>query len=369
MLDVAYGDGGITKRKDGRLQVAVVVDGRRLYAMVPKRLTGREARKRAEQLRAELVAKREAGLDPSGQTVEVFLRSWIEGLHDARNQRVRPRTLDHYRLVVERHLIPALGDRRLDRLSVRDVQRWLDSDAGAPRTVHHHRAVLRRALNVAVRQRLIDRNPAVPVELPAAPDSGGHPLTDDEANRILAVTADDRLHALWRLAIVTGLRQGELLGLARDDYAARTLTVRHQLQRRGGSWVFTPPKSARTLETLSLGPRTSVIVEAHLRRMAEERTPEWRYHGLMFVTSTGEPYHGSEVLKAWHRACDRAGVPRRRFHDLRHSNVTILTDLGVPEDVRMARVGHSTKRMSRRYGKASVAQDREAANRLDERLA
>lgn len=209
---------------------------------------------------------------------------------------------------------------------------------------------------------------ATGVELPEVEDEGGDPITAEEARRILDATRGDRLHPLWRLALVTGLRQGELLGLARDDYRDGMLTVRHQLQRRGGAWVFTAPKSARRLETIALDADTIAILDAHLRRMAEERQPTWRYHGLMFVTGTGEPYHGSEVLKAWHRACDKAGIPRRRFHDLRHSNQTILTDLGVPEDVRMARAGHSTKRMSRRYGKASEAQDREAVTRLGEAL-
>jgi integrase len=171
MRDVAYGDGTITKRSDGRLQVTVNVAGKRRFAMVPARLVRTDpkaARRKAEELRRELVDKREAGIEPSSQTLAVFLRSWIDGLRDARRQRVRPRTLDHYALIVERHIIPALGKYRLDRLSERHVQAWLDGDAGSPRTVHHHRAVLRRALNVAVRHRLVERNVAVAVELPEA---------------------------------------------------------------------------------------------------------------------------------------------------------------------------------------------------------
>jgi hypothetical protein len=138
MRDVAYGDGTITKRSDGRLQVTVNVAGKRRFAMVPARLVRTDpkaARRKAEELRRELVDKRDAGIEPSSQTLAVFLRSWIDGLRDARRQRVRPRTLDHYALIVERHIVPALGKHRLDRLSERHVQAWLDGDAGSPRTV------------------------------------------------------------------------------------------------------------------------------------------------------------------------------------------------------------------------------------------
>jgi hypothetical protein len=118
MRDVAYGDGTITKRSDGRLQVTVNVGGKRRFAMVPARLVRTDpkaARRKAEELRRELVDKRDAGIEPSSQTLTVFLRSWVDGLRDAKRQRVRPRTLDHYALIVERHIIPALGKHRLDR--------------------------------------------------------------------------------------------------------------------------------------------------------------------------------------------------------------------------------------------------------------
>jgi hypothetical protein len=150
MRDVAYGDGTITKRSDGRLQVTVNVAGKRRFAMVPARLVRTDpkaARRKAEELRRELVDKREAGIEPSSQTLAVFLRSWIDGLRDARRQRVRPRTLDHYALIVERHIIPALGKHRLDRLSGAPRPSLARFRRGSARTIHHHRAVLRRALN------------------------------------------------------------------------------------------------------------------------------------------------------------------------------------------------------------------------------
>lgn len=366
---MAYGDGSIIRRRDGRLQVSVTVDGKRRYRMISARLVARdpvEARRRAQAIQRELLAQRDAELAPSGQTLADFLRSWLTSLRDAKRQRIRPRTLDHYAMIVERHIIPALGARRLDRLSERHVQSWLDADPGSPRTIAHHRAVLRRALNVALRQRLVARNVALAVELPPIPEFRGQPLTLDEARALLAATADDRLGPLWRLALDSGLRSSELLGLAWDDLdlAAGTVTVTSQLQRRHGAWVRTPTKAARSLSVLSLAPETVASLRAHQLLQAAERQPSWRYWGLVFVTPSGEPLEQTSVLRAFHAACDAAGIPRRRFHDLRGSSTTLLQELGVPEEVRMARLGHATKAMARRYAQARPGLDRAAADAL-----
>lgn len=359
MLDVSYGDGTITPRKDGRLQVAVVVAGKRRYAMIP---AGPKQKQRAEAKRRELHAQREAGLDPSAQTLGDFLDGWIVSLH----KRVRPRTLDHYSMIVAQHIKPALGRHRLDRLTERHVQTWIDSDPAAPRTVAHHRAVLRRALNSAVRQRIVGRNVARDVEMPPIPDYRGKPLTLEEASRLLAATKDDRLGAAWRLAIDTGLREMELLGLPWDDIDldAGTLTVRRQLVRRQREWRFDKPKAGRDLETISLAADTVSALRRHQIRQADERQTSWRYFGLAFVTERGDPYQPAAFLREFHRACDKAGISRRRFHDLRGSNATLMRQLGVPEDLRMARLGHSTTTMARHYAQAGTGIDREAAETL-----
>lgn len=360
-----HGQGSVTKRKTGPpYQVSIAINGRRVYRYAH---SAREAKK----VRRELVEMRETDRDPTRLTVADFLRSWIQGLRDAKNQRIRPRTLDHYALITERHIIPALGHHRLSALREAHIQHWLDSDEGAPRTVHHHRAVLRRALNVAIRYRLIGHNPSLGVDLPPARWEGSKPLTVEEANAVLQATKGDRLHALWRLAMISGLRQAELLGLPWEavDLDAGSLTVTSQLQRIGGAWVRTPTKAHRSLATISIGAVTVEALSDHRVRMAGERTPEWRYFGLVFTTPKGEPITNHEVLRQWHKACEKAGIERRRFHDLRHGNASVLRELDVPEDVRMARMGHSTVTQSRRYGKASEAQDRAAADALDRALA
>lgn len=357
-----HGAGSIIRRKDGRLQVAVtMLDGRRIFRYVPKDRDKMRQRRRAEVLRRELVAYREHEIEPWTQTLGDFLRSWIAGLPDARKP-PRPRTVEHYRYVVDRYLIPGLGTVRLDRLSPRVLQGWVDADRS--RSAAHHYAVLRRALNVAVRQHIISSNPALAVEAPERDEFTGSPLTEAEARALM--TATDRLAPLWRLAIDSGLRESELLGLAWEDVDldAGTLTLRAQLYRDGKTWALVPPKTKRE-QPLNLAPSTVSALREHKRKMAAERTPEWRYHGLVFVTPKGEPIGRSDVLRAFHAACDAVGIARRRFHDLRGSTASILQDEGIPEHVRMARLGHVTTAMARHYAGQSDRLDRDAAMALE----
>jgi integrase len=404
-----------------RWRVAVTMaDGRRVWRT-------RTTYRAAEAARKGLVEARELDLDPTRLTLAGYLRSWIEGLRDGR--RIRPRTLDHYAMIVETHIIPDLGGIRLASLTARRIQAWVDADPASPRTVHHHRAVLRRALNVAVRQRLLPWNPAMAVELPRVTGDHADPLTLEEARRLIEATKDDRLGVLWRLAIVTGLRQGELLGLtwedvndgplrsvsttgtrrdagptvgatprvisgqgagdirrvsedragpAQDDVGTpvvASLKVHRQLQRlspeRGGDangWARTPTKAARKLEVIALDEATAAALDAHRIRQAAERTAETVYWGMVFRTEAGFPYHSGPILDAFHEACVKAGIRKRRFHDLRGTTASLMAAAGVTEDVRQARLGHATKAMARHYAGASTEQDQAAVELLARRL-
>ena len=358
------GQGTIVRTKTpagaDRWRIAVTMaDGRRVWR------TARTPRE-AERIRRQLVEARELDLDPTRQTLADYLRGWMASLRSS--QRVAPRTLETYGLAVERHIIPALGGHKLAAVTPRRIQAWVDASALAPKTVTLHHGVLHRALGIAVRQRLLPYNPASAVELPRPTRDVARPLTLDEARRLLLATSGDRLHALWRLALVTGLREGELLGLAWDDVDGATITVGHQLQRLDRQWRRTAPKSARTLVRVALDRATAVALDAHRVRMAQERTPAWEFFGLVFVTERGRPFHRPTILREFHVACDKAGIPRRRVHDLRHTTAHILADLGVTMETRKARLGHTTDAMAAHYAGASEAQDQLAVRRLGKAL-
>ena len=367
-----HGDGGITRRRDGRLQVSITLtSGRRIYRTIPRLTDAKRQMELARRAQRELIEVREAELDPGGQTLTVFLRSWLDSMASLPVQRIRPNTLAGYRIIAERHLLPVLGDMRLEAIRERHVQTWLDGLRMSPQYVTHCRAFLRRVLNVAVDKRIIGHNAATRgVELPKVPRYRAAPLTEKEATALLRATSQDRLGAFWRLALFTGFREGELLGLGWKDVDLErgTVTMKTALVRLNGEWVRAETKAAREMDTIAIDGDTARALEAHRIRQAAERQADWSYWGLVFLTPSGRPFHRREITEAFREACDKAGIDRRRVHDLRHSNSTLMRALGIDREVRKARHGHSTDEMDARYSRPSESQDRAAVERLAEAI-
>lgn len=161
----------------------------------------------------------------------------------------------------------------------------------------------------------------------------------------------DRLEALYIAAIGTGLRQGELFGLRWSDVdlATGTLTVRRAYGRTAEGFGFVEPKTAGSRRTLSLPAFVVAALRAHRVRQAEERLavgPVWQDGDLTFSTTIA-PLDSRNVTHAFQRRLEAAGIPRRRFHDLRHSAATLLLVQGVSPRVVQEMLGHSSVTLAR----------------------
>jgi integrase len=341
------GEGSIFHRKDGRWEARVDLgwqDGRRrrkaLYGATRQEVRG----KLVEALRA-----REQGLLSTGssQTVGQFLARWFDGSTVS----LRPKTVRTYEYLVRVHLIPGLGRYRLDRLTPEDVQTFLDRklqvDGLSGQTAAHLRAVLRTALNRAVRWGFVARNVAALSDPPRVRRYDYKVLSPEEAQRLLAATTDDRLHALYSVATALGLRQGEALGLRWEelDLERRELRVRFALQRVKGQLVLVEPKTKTSRRTIRLPVAVVEALRAHRARQLEDRLvagSAWQECGLVFTTRKGTPLEGTEVTKHFQRRLIAAGLPRMRFHELRHSAASLMLAQGVPLRSVMEVLGHST---------------------------
>ena len=276
-----------------------------------------------------------------------YLTQWLESISGD----VKPSTEAHYRLVVTKHLIPALGRLQLDKLTAAHVDAFLHQERGqvADRTRHHHRAVLRRALNKALRQHLIRRNPAAESDPVTVRDAQpARFLTPHEADQVLSAVAGDRLEALYTVALTLGLRQGEALGLQWDsvDLEARRITVCRQLQRIAGEPKLVPLKTARAASERSrVLPMPAVVVDAlraHRARQLDELGSIPLPTSLVFSGRDGSPLINSNVTKRFQTLLARAGLPRMRFHDLRHSCASLLIAQGVAPRTVMEILGHAS---------------------------
>jgi integrase len=200
---------------------------------------------------------------------------------------------------------------------------------------------------LSARPSAIRRTVATLVDRPAASPERPTPLTADQVRDFLAGTAGDRLGPLYGTAIATGCRQGELLGLRWQDMDldTGTLTVAHTLER--GTRELAEPKTERSRRTLRLGAGTVAILRTHKARQAAERLAagrKWQDKDYVFATGIGTPLESRNVTHALQAALARLGLPRQRFHDLRHAYATLMLEEGEDVAIVSKNLGHSTVR-------------------------
>jgi len=364
----ANGEGTIYQRIDGRWEGAAFVlaaDGTRkrirVYGTTRKQAADKLTLKLADSQRGMVVAK------DATITLGEYLEAWLTTVVV---HRIRPTTYETYEGLVRRHLIPGLGDRKLGTLTVKDVRAFLDGllslcqccawgwDARRdpndrhkesrprccaigsccrktlkPATIRYIRAILSAALADGVREDLLGRNVASAVRLPM-PRSDFQPFTASEARKYLLSAAYHRHGALFELALRTGLRQGELLGLQWTDVDLDRghLYIQRTLARTRGGVSFQPVKTYRSARRIVI-PRECIASLKRYRQRQEidqrEAGDKWNKRGLIFVNAHGNPLDPPVIYHAHTAICDLADLRYIRFHDLRHTCATLLLEQGV----------------------------------------
>jgi integrase len=204
-------------------------------------------------------------------TIAEYFDKWLK--NSVRGS-VRRSTFDCYEVICWRHIIPALGGMKLSRLTPVHVQEFyrgrLDSGL-ASASVHKCHTVLHKALSQAVEWRLIPRNVCDAVKAPRPVPKEEMRTHSPQERRRLLETAGDRLEALYVLAVTTGMRQGELLGLKLQDVAleAKTLRVRRTLTRHGGKLALGEPKTKKSRRTIHLTEAAVQVLKAHSNHQLE----------------------------------------------------------------------------------------------------
>lgn len=306
--------------------------------------------KRAAQLAlTEEVERLQAGISTDrGLTVATYLDQWLIG-----KRNLRDTTRRNYSTHVRLYLAPALGHYRLQELRADHLDAlYADLQGGryagaTSATVHHVHRTLRSALNTAVRRRLIAWNPCLHVELPAHRRARSTVWEPRHLVTFLDASAEHRLGALFHLVAFTGMRRGEAIGLHRSslDLERAHLVVEWQITDAGRGPRLGAPKTDAGARTVPIDPVTVDVLREHLQRQDVERAAwgeAWQDHGLVFAREDGSLLRPDAVTRLFGDLVERAGVPRIRLHDLRHTHASLALAAGVDIKVVSDRLGHST---------------------------
>ncbi len=333
--------------------------------------TKRDAR-RVEQ---ELVADLEAGLSPrrAKLTLTEYLRSqWLPHIEANRE----PRTFERYLSAVRTHLVPAIGRVRLDHITPARTQRLLDELSAkglAPKSVHTIRGVLAKALNDAVRWQILPRNPVTPTTTPVVAKRPYRVLSRAEGQLMLEAAVGLPIEPILHVALMCGSRQGEVIGLKWDavDLDAGVIRIVGALKPvLGQGLIYGSTKEDRE-HSVDLTPSVVIVLRDHRIAQMEHRLrvgEAYLDRGFVFTHEDGRPIHPQTLRKWWRKLLAAAEIERPwpTWHDLRHTQATMMLQMGVHPQIVAERLGHATPDVTTRiYSHVVPGLQRRAAHALD----
>jgi integrase len=367
------GEGWVSERSDGRCEAGLPV---------PDPVTGktkylRTTKKTKDEAYAWLATKkheRNTGtlLDFEAEklTLSDYLERWLKFTV---KHEVGPLTFINHEWAIRVHISPALGKRKLSKLTPAHVQGLYAEklETGmSPGTVGNIHKTLRKALDQARRWRLVAYNAAGEVKPPRYQPGEMDILSREEVGRFFEAARDtgDRLEALWHLALKTGMREGEMLGLRwrSVDLERGIVSIRESATVRG-EVRFAPPKGGQE-RAIEIGSGLIELLEDHRRaqRLERMRTWNWQDRGLVFPGPTGDVLRRQSLVQRFVKLLRRAGVRRVRIHDLRHTAATHMLEAGEELFVVSKTLGHaSIKQTADTYAHVTPALRRRLASRMD----
>lgn len=365
-----HGEGSVYSSPDGRFRAYITLEsGKRKY------FSGKTKKEVKEKLKQAQLEQRQ-GVLPTGpeQTLAQYLADWLV----VHKERVRPRTYERYEAIVRLHLVPKLGKIALQKLTGQHLERLyigLRESGLSSTSVDAVHNMLHTALDRAVKLGLVARNVSELVSSPRKEHKEIRPLSPDEVRRFLEAAKGHKRETLFVLALATGMRRGELLGLKWQDINLDdgVLQVRRALTRMptGQGYKETEPKTKSGRRGIALVPFAVEVLRQHWERQQEEKSAAgelWQDHGYVFCKEDGSHLNpGHDVYEQFKIVLKKAGLPMVRFHDLRHSTATLLLSKGVHPKVVQEILGHSAINITMdTYSHVLPGIQKDAMGRLDD---
>ena len=325
----------------------------------------------------QAIYERDQGTLATGpqQTVKQLLEYWLEKVHKFH---IRVSTYEEYAALIRKHIVPIIGHLRLQKLTAQHIHslyaQKLEEGLSSARVRGIH-AVLHSALKYAVRTNLVARNVSDMVGLPSIQKHEMQPLEPGQAQALLEKVSEHGLGALLTVALATGMRQGELLALRWQDvdWKLGELQIHRSVRYRGRRGLLeSKPKTESGVRRVTLPSFVVEVLKRHRVSQLEARLQagaSWIERDLVFCRPDGDFMKAPTLRYQFFRLLEKVGLPRMRFHDLRHTAATLLLSMGVEMRVIQAILGHSDIATTANiYAHVLPAMQQEAMGKMDSLL-
>jgi len=369
----ANGEGNIRKRKDGRWEGRYTAghdaNGKAIY----KNVLGKTQAEVKEKLKRAIEENKGLDIVKAGQyTLGQWMDVWFENYAKLK---VRPSSHQTYKGYINNHIKPYVGSIPLSKLTSLDLQKLYkmlltegridrieskNQPKGlSAKTVRNINQIISSALNLAKEQKLLASNPAEACALPRVEHREMKTLPVEQLTSFLREAKETGVYEMYYIELATGLRRGELLGLKWQDIdmVNGTIRVQRQVARIDGEIVEAPLKTKNSYRTVSIGPDAIEVLKEQKKKVGDSE--------YVFPSPNGGPISPDSVLNMLHRVLERAGLPKIRFHDLRHTFATLALQNGVDIKTVSGMLGHFSAGFTLdTYAHVTTSAQREAANTM-----
>lgn len=264
-----------------------------------------------------------------------FIRDYMQEV----KHQVTASTFHNQNSFAEKYIIPFLGNKTMDKIKYDDIQKFYDHliDKGIhPGMIKNIALVLRKSFRQALRKELIYHNPAQYVKPPRYTPTTMKVWNQSQVQTFLDWAKDNSpYYQIYALAVTTGMRVGEILGLFWDDinFDLQTLTIQRSAKYEGGKLYTKETKNKSSRRTIALTESTVKMLQEHKENSLPYFLVFHRFNEMLYPTT---------ISRQFAFDCVTAGVPKIRFHDMRHTHATMLLQMGVNPKIVAERLGHST---------------------------
>lgn len=316
--------------------------------------------------------------EASKQTVAEFLERWLDTI----KPNLEAKTIERYKEIVDLNINPRLGAIQLTKLQPQQISEFYAWSATSgnrrtqtglsARTVLHIHRLLRKALQQAVIWQIRPTNPAAMIEAPRAKNKEMKPVEEDRAGWLIEAAAGTELYLPIRMALFTGMRRGEILGLRWSDLDLNNfrLTVNQSLGQTRAGAHFKEPKNKKSVRTIALSETLVTAIKAHAKRQQRIKDlfgTDYPKHDLVMPLPDGTPWPPDRFTDDYITFTRRVTAREIRFHDLRHTHASELLRRGIPIKTVSQRLGHSNPTVTLNiYAHVMSGDDEKAAQTTDD---